>query len=203
MTSDRHLALMALMNEITAPAKTYDNCIRRAGAASSNSPQYDAAVERGNAALDDIEQAVRLWVETNAPQPAAGRCGVPSPDGRFVCALKPHSAEELHADRPREDAMPNGRRMVWQTPVELPEGFERHTCITVKCAACGYRYDETEFDHHFPSLGDAVDGAIGSGWDELKDGRVLCESADGKHEELRRTVGVVDQDADETAEATR
>ncbi|GAB2731560.1 hypothetical protein [Streptomyces bullii] len=194
MTTDRHLALMALMNEVTAPAKTYDHAVRRAAAAASDSPEYDRAVGRGNAALDDIERPVRLWVASNAPQPIPGLCNVPSPDGAFLCALTPHSSEELHADRPREDAMPNGRRMVWQTPVELPAGFERHTCITVTCAACGYRYDETEYDHHFPSLGDAVDGAVGSGWDELKDGRVLCETVDEKHEELRRTVGVVDQD---------
>ncbi|MFF6829603.1 hypothetical protein [Streptomyces longwoodensis] len=196
MTSNRHLALMTLMNEITAPAKTYDHCVRRAAAALTDSPEYNAAVERGNAALDDIEQAVRLWVETNAPQPLAGRCGVASPDGRFVCALEPHGDDELHADRPGGDAMPNGRRMVWQTPAELPDGFERHACVTVKCAVCGYRYDETEYDHHFPSVGDAVDGAVGSGWDELKDGRVLCEATDEKHEELRRTVGVVDLDED-------
>ncbi|MDX3575938.1 hypothetical protein [Streptomyces sp. FL07-04A] len=62
MTSDRHLALMALMNEITDPAKTYDRCVRRAAAALSDSPEYDKAVARGNAALDDIEQAVRHWV---------------------------------------------------------------------------------------------------------------------------------------------
>jgi delta 1-pyrroline-5-carboxylate dehydrogenase len=61
---------MALMNEVTAPAKTYENCVRRAAAASSISPQYDAAVERGNAALDDIEQAVRRWVAAH-PEPAA------------------------------------------------------------------------------------------------------------------------------------
>jgi hypothetical protein len=151
MTSDRHLALMALMNEITAPAKTYDNCLRRAAAASSISPQYDAAVERGNAALDDIEQAVRRWVAAH-PEPST-----------------------------------------------LPDGFKRHTCVTVACAACGYRYDEAEFVMHFPSEADARNGANGDAWDELADGRVLCMRGDEKHDELRRTVGLADPNDDPDA----
>ncbi|WP_435279129.1 hypothetical protein [Streptomyces sp. 1222.5] len=198
MTSDRHLALLALMNEITAPAKIYDHCLRRAAAERSDSPEYDAAVDRGSTALDLIERAVRLWVENNAPRPVPGRCGVPSPDGRFVCALPPHGVEELHADRSHEEAEPNGRRMVWSTPTVLPDGFARHSCITVACAVCGYRYDEAEFDRHFPSVGDAIDGAVSSGWDELKDGRLLCEADDDKHDALRRTVGVADDDAEPT-----
>jgi hypothetical protein len=73
MTSDRHLALMALMNEITTPTKTYDRCVRRAAAALTDSPEYNAAVERGNAALDAIEHAVRRWVAKHPEQPAP--CG--------------------------------------------------------------------------------------------------------------------------------
>jgi hypothetical protein len=192
MTTDRHLALMALMNEIETPAADYQRNVRAAARLTSESTEWNSAVERGNRALDRIETAVRIWVENNRPQPIAGRCGVPSPDGRFVCALKPHTNAEMHADRPASDVMPNGRRMVWETPTVLPDGFERHSCVTVKCAACGYGYDETEYDHHFPGLGDALDGVIGAGWDELNDGRVLCETQDEKHEELRRTVGVVD-----------
>jgi len=192
MTSDRHLALMALMREIDEPAKTYQRSVRLAAALGSDTPQWDVAVGNGNAALDLIERAVRHWAATHQPQPIPGRCGVPSPDGKFVCALDPHGSDELHADRPREDAMPNGQRMAWETPTVLPDGFERHACVTVKCAACGYPYDEAEFTHHFPSMGDALDGAVGGGWDELRDGRVLCETGDEKHDELRRTVGVVD-----------
>ncbi|MER5750666.1 hypothetical protein [Streptomyces sp. NPDC002088] len=195
MTTDRHLALMALMNEIEEPTKTYQRCVRAAAAALTDSPEYNAAVSRGNTALDKVERAVRLWVENNRPRPLPGTCGVPSPDGRFVCALKPHTNAEMHADRPRSAAMPNGRRMVWETPTELPDGFERHTCITVKCAACGYGYDEAEYDHHFPSLGDALDGVVGAGWDELRDGRALCGTGDEKHDELRRTVGLVDDES--------
>ncbi|RSN13770.1 hypothetical protein DMH25_08255 [Streptomyces sp. WAC 01325] len=97
---------------------------------------------------------------------------------------------------PADDPVPHynrGRRYIEPRPADsLPGGFERHACVTVKCAACSYPYDETEFTHHYQSMGDALDGAVGAGWDELRDGRVLCETGDEKHEELRRTVGVVD-----------
>lgn len=195
MTSDRHLALMALMNEIEEPSKTYQRSVRAAANLPSESAEWDAAVERGNRALDLVERAVRLWADHNQPQPIPGRCGVPSPDGKFVCALEPHGTEEMHADRPRKDAMPNGRRMVWETPTELPAGFERKTCVTVACAVCGYQYDEAEFTMHFPSAGDAVDHVVGDGWDELTDGRILCMRDDEKHNELRDAVGVIDPDA--------
>lgn len=194
MTTDHHLALMTLASEIEEPLKTYQRHVRAAANLPSESTEWNAAVARGNEALGLVGRAVRLWVATNAPQPVPGLCGTPSPDGQFVCALPPHGEEELHADRPRSAAEPNGRRMVWSTPTVLPDGFTRHSCITVACAVCGYRYDESEFDHHFPSAGDAIDGAVGSGWDELKDGRLLCEATDDKHEEVRRTVGVVKED---------
>ncbi|MEU3613446.1 hypothetical protein ABZ725_14180 [Streptomyces sp. NPDC006872] len=71
MTTDRHLAVMALMNEIEAPAKTYRHCVRRAAAAHTDSAEYDRAVERGNAALDDIEAAARRWVASHPGQTPA------------------------------------------------------------------------------------------------------------------------------------
>jgi uncharacterized protein YukE len=70
MTSDRHLALMALMNEIDEPAKTFQRHVRAAAKLASNTREWDSAVERGNAALDDIEQAVRRWVAKHPEQPA-------------------------------------------------------------------------------------------------------------------------------------
>lgn len=70
MTTDRHLALMALMNEIEAPAKAYQHCVRRAAQTLTDSPANLAAIDRGNAALDDIEQAVRRWVAAH-PEPIA------------------------------------------------------------------------------------------------------------------------------------
>ncbi|MEU2426962.1 hypothetical protein ABZ619_39120 [Streptomyces sp. NPDC007851] len=193
MTSDRHLSLMNLIREIEAPAATYRSCVRRAAAQPSDSTAFNQTVTLGNAALDDIERAVRLWVDTNRPQPLPGRCGIPSPDGRFVCALDPH-AEGLHSDRPATDVAAGDRRMTWETPTELPAGFQRHVCITVACAVCGYQYDETEFTMHFPSAAEAANQTVSDGWEELKDGRVLCMRGDEKHDELRQTVGVVDPD---------
>jgi hypothetical protein len=77
----------------------------------------------------------------------------------------------------------------------LPDGFERKTGVTVACAGCGYGFDEDEFIQFFDSVEEAVNLATSAGWDELEDGRLLCGDRDEKHEELRRTVGVVDQDA--------
>ncbi|MFC9681320.1 hypothetical protein [Streptomyces sp. NPDC056948] len=82
------------------------------------------------------------------------------------------------------------------TQPPLPAGFERKSCVTVACAACGYPYDEAEFTMHFPSAREAADHVVGDGWDELKDGRVLCIRTDEQHDELRRTVGVIDPDDD-------
>jgi hypothetical protein len=187
---------MALMRDIEKPAKTYNRSVRQASAAFTDSPEWDRAVSRGNAALDAVERAVRLWVEDNRPQPATGLCGTPSPDGRFVCVLEPHTNGVMHSDRTDADVMPNGRRMVWETPAELPCGFKRTTAVTVDCAACGYHFDETEFIHAFDSVEEAVDTVVGAGWDELRDGRVVCEDHDEKHEALRSEVGVVN-DSDE------
>lgn len=140
MTTDRHLNLMALMREIEAPTKAYQRSVRLAAALGSETPQWDAAVERGTTALDHIDCAVRRWV-TAHPEPST-----------------------------------------------LPAGFERRTGVAVKCAACGYGFDEDEFIHFFDSPEEARDTVVGTGWDELKDGRVVCETRDEKHNELRATV---------------
>lgn len=68
MTNDRHLALMTLMRQIAEPSKAYQRSVRLAGALGSDTPQWDSAVEKGKAALDLIEQAVRAWVAAH-PEP--------------------------------------------------------------------------------------------------------------------------------------
>jgi hypothetical protein len=83
-----------------------------------------------------------------------------------------------------------------QPTVELPGGFKRTTAVTVDCAACGYHFGETEFIHAFDSVEEATDTVVGAGWDELRDGRVVCEDQDEKHQALRSEVGVVN-DSDE------
>jgi hypothetical protein len=88
------------------------------------------------------------------------------------------------------------RLIAGETPAQLPGGFKRTTAVTVDCAACGYHFDETEFIHAFDSVEEAVDTVVGAGWDELRDGRVICEDQDEKHEALRSEVGVVN-DSDE------
>lgn len=197
MTTDRHLALMALMREIENPSKAYYRSVGQAGRAFTDSVEWQRAVGRGNAALDAIETTVRMWVESNRPQAITGRCGTPSPDGRFVCALEPHNGGSMHADRPDAELKPGGRQMVWETPVVLPASFERITGLTVKCAACGYGYDEDEGTQLFDSISDATEAVVSAGWGELTDGRVLCEEQDDDHESLRKQVGVVAQDATE------
>ncbi|CAL9314116.1 hypothetical protein [Streptomyces sp. SudanB91_2054] len=133
MTSDRHLALMNLMREITAPAKTYDRCTRRAAASFSNSPQYDKAVALGNSALDDIEQAVRRWVAANpepgtaAPLLPADQTAAPSAAVRQTLRRWAYAAGHIEAeldgvvDRMYELIARDVRRMADETATtEMP-----------------------------------------------------------------------------------
>jgi hypothetical protein len=52
---------MALMTAIEKPAATYNRALRKAAAQATDSPEWDATVDRGNAALLEIEKAVRQW----------------------------------------------------------------------------------------------------------------------------------------------
>jgi hypothetical protein len=70
MTSDRILALMALMNEVEKPSNAYWRAVRRAAETLTDSPENDQAQARGNAALLEIDQAVRAWVAKH-PEPDA------------------------------------------------------------------------------------------------------------------------------------
>jgi len=78
MTTERHLNLMSLMNDIEAPTKTYRSALRKAWATETDSPANNAAKAKGNAALEEIEDVVREWV---ANHPAA--------------SAEPHPADEL------------------------------------------------------------------------------------------------------------
>lgn len=78
MTSDQHLALMALMREIEKPYAIYQRAVRKAAQTATDSPENDAVQARGNAALLVIEQAVRRWVVEHPAveeQPTATACG--------------------------------------------------------------------------------------------------------------------------------
>lgn len=68
MTSTRVLAVMALVRDTEAPLKTFNASVRKATRTATDSDENDAAQARGNAALLEIEAAVRRWV---AKHPAA------------------------------------------------------------------------------------------------------------------------------------
>jgi hypothetical protein len=46
------------------------------------------------------------------------RCAMPSPDGQYRCVLPPNH-EGLHAEKHLAEVMPNGNRMVWETPAAV------------------------------------------------------------------------------------
>ncbi|WP_405673166.1 hypothetical protein [Streptomyces sp. NBC_01530] len=107
MTSDRHLALMALMRDIEEPSKTYRRSVRLAAALASTSPQWDAAVAKGNAALDDIERAVRDWAAKHpAPELLAEidrlRAEVAESQGEKAKLIRWHGEDEKALDKMRK-----------------------------------------------------------------------------------------------------
>ncbi|WP_329616429.1 hypothetical protein OG244_28280 [Streptomyces brevispora] len=69
-TTPQVLAVMALMREIEKPSACYNRAVRRAAHTLTDSPENDAAQARGNAALLEVEQAVRAWVAEHPKPPA-------------------------------------------------------------------------------------------------------------------------------------
>lgn len=72
MTTERHIAVMSLMNDIEAPTKTYRSALRKAWRTATDSDENKAAKSKGNTALEEIESTVREWV-ANHPQTDADR----------------------------------------------------------------------------------------------------------------------------------
>jgi hypothetical protein len=72
MTTERHLAVMRLMEAIEAPTKTYNAAVRKAWRTATDSDENKAAITKGNAALLEIEAAVRQWVTDH---PEVESCG--------------------------------------------------------------------------------------------------------------------------------
>lgn len=62
MQSDRILAAMRLMEGIKRPTGTYWQAVGQATRTYTDSDENKAAIARGNAALLEIEAAVRQWV---------------------------------------------------------------------------------------------------------------------------------------------
>jgi hypothetical protein len=80
MTRDRISALMRLMDEIKRPHGIYRRAVRTATAALPDSPENTAAMTCGNAALLELETAVREWIakrpEANGAQTTSLRAEV-------------------------------------------------------------------------------------------------------------------------------
>jgi hypothetical protein len=60
--------------------------------------------------------------------------------------------------------------------------IREHTCITVACDVCGYKYDEDEYTAHFADLGEARRALTGTGWTITADRKVFCASDDTEHQ---------------------
>lgn len=82
MTTERHIAVMGLMNDIEAPAKTYRSALRKAWRTATDSPENSAAKAKGNAALLEIEAIVRQWIAAHPQTQTDQRtpCSIPECD---------------------------------------------------------------------------------------------------------------------------
>lgn len=88
MSSARILALMALMNDTKRAQGAYWRAVTRAAQTFTGSTQNDAAIERGNAALLEIEGTVRQWVADHPEPAAADRAGA---GDRCTCRAATHA----------------------------------------------------------------------------------------------------------------
>ncbi|WP_314411415.1 hypothetical protein [Streptomyces sp. DSM 40484] len=188
VTSDRHLALMALMAKIQGSVTAYRHAVRQASAVPSNSDAYDTAVARGNGALDDIEQAIRLWITAHPEKPTPD-----SPDTLASADSDRAAIERAHALarqwgmlRAYGGAATELRRALAGPGPHLPAGFVRTSVVTVSCACCQYTHDEDEsYTVMYESVEEATQAVKDAGWTVLDDGRVLCDSEDSEHQDLR------------------
>jgi hypothetical protein len=55
-----------LLDEIKPAQNRYQRALRRANSTATDSPENDAAQSKGNAALAEMEQAIREWVAATA-----------------------------------------------------------------------------------------------------------------------------------------
>lgn len=143
----------------------------------------------------DVDGDRLLITTAKLPDESPGIYFRTDPEGSAIPLDRlPELLEQLTEIAIDRGADPATRIVMGVAPKALPDGFERTTCVTIACAVCGYRYDEAEFVAHYPSAEDAMDGPRRDGWDVLKDGRVLCMSGEEKHDELRQSVGLVNED---------
>jgi hypothetical protein len=60
--------------------------------------------------------------------------------------------------------------------------IKTHTCITVACDVCKYKFDEDEYTAHFADLDEARKALVGTGWTITADRKVFCASSDMEHQ---------------------
>ncbi|GAA1431821.1 hypothetical protein GCM10009601_51620 [Streptomyces thermospinosisporus] len=60
--------------------------------------------------------------------------------------------------------------------------IREHTCITVACDVCQYKFDEDEYTAHFADLNEARKALTGTGWTITADRKVFCASGDTEHQ---------------------
>jgi hypothetical protein len=116
MTSTRHLALMALVRDIEEPTKTYRRSVRQASAAFTDSPEWDRAVGRGNAALDTIEAAVRAWVAKNPAPFTVEELAAAQADVDHLNAEFPDEPEHSIGGPRADDGLP--KHEIWSAHCE-------------------------------------------------------------------------------------
>lgn len=111
MTSTRVLAVMALIRETEAPLKTFNASVRKATRTATDSDENDAAQARGNAALLEIEAAVRRWV---AKHPAADAV----PVTQYGFRLRDSTLLDFATKADRDSRMADFERAEWEvTPL--------------------------------------------------------------------------------------
>lgn len=60
--------------------------------------------------------------------------------------------------------------------------IKTHTCLTITCDVCDYRYDQDEYTVHFDHLAEARDITLTSGWTITTDRKVICGAQDDEHQ---------------------
>lgn len=89
MTSEHILALTRLVDAIKSPLGVYWQAVGRASWTATGSADNEAAIVRGNAALMDIDRAVRTWV---AKHPAEKPAPAAPADGDLLDAIAARAA---------------------------------------------------------------------------------------------------------------
>lgn len=64
------------------------------------------------------------------------------------------------------------------------------SCVVPVCDVCGNDRDEDGIRPHFPTVAEAVAYVVREGWNQLPDGRLVCDDRDLTHEQARDEHGI-------------